>query len=117
VFEADESSEEMSAAGGEITRSFSAVESRESGEQWFQVLISLDFRSCRRKAQLLLYPSPGAEIAQPLFHRRRLNFGANKACAAMVPNTSKKSTAFFKIGGCSYDKQNCYSYGPNEGHS
>ena len=34
--EANESSEEMSAAGAENTRSFSAVEFHESGGQWFK---------------------------------------------------------------------------------
>jgi hypothetical protein len=97
VREANEPSEEMSAAGGENTRSFSAVEFHESGEQWFRVLISLDYRPCRRKARLLLYPCAVAEIAQPLFHRRRLNLVANEAfAAATVPNMSKKSVAVFK---------------------
>src|SRR5215468_3384946 len=89
--------EEVPAAGGENTRSFSAVEVHESGGQWFQVLISLDYRSRRRKARLLLYPCAGAEIAQPLFHRTRLNLVANDAfAAATVPNISKKSMAVFK---------------------
>jgi len=61
VCEADEASEEISAAGAENTRSFSAIEFHESGEKWFQVLISLDYRSCRRKARLLLYLCAGAE--------------------------------------------------------
>src|SRR5262245_40428968 len=95
--EANESSEEMSAAGGENTRSFSAVEFHESGEQWFQALISLDYQSCRRKARRLRYPCAGAEIAKPLIHRRRLNLVANEAFAtATVPNISKKSMAIFK---------------------
>src|SRR5262245_9713271 len=90
VREVNESSEEMSAACAENTQTFSAVEVRESGEQWFQVLISLDYRSCRRKARLLLYPCAGAEIAQPLFHRRRLGLIADQAfAAATVPNISK----------------------------
>ena len=89
--------EEMSAAEGENARPFSAVEFHESGEQWFQVLISLDYRSCRRKARLLLYPCAGAEIAQPPFHRRRLNLVANEAfAAATVPIISEKSMAVFK---------------------
>jgi len=97
VRKANESSEEMSAAGGENTRSFSAVEFHESGGQWFQELISLDYRSRRREARLLLYPCAGAEIAQPLFHRRRLKLVANEAfAAATVPNISKKSMAVFK---------------------
>src|SRR5215470_19348042 len=87
----------MSAAGGENTRSFSAGEFHESGGRWFQVLISLDYRSRRRKARLLLYPCAGADIAQPLFHRRRLKLVANEAfAAATVPNISKKSMAVFK---------------------
>jgi len=77
--DANESSEEMSAAGAENALSFSAVEFHESGEQWFQALISLDCRPCGRKARLLLYPCAGTEIARPSFHRRRLNFGANEA--------------------------------------
>jgi hypothetical protein len=87
----------MSAAGAENTQSFSAMRLHEPGEQWFQVLISLDYRSCRLKARLLLYPCAGAEIAQPLFHRRRLNLVANEAfAAATVPNISKKSMSVFK---------------------
>jgi hypothetical protein len=116
--EADEASEGISATGAENTRSFSSVEFHESGEQWFQVLISLDYRSCRRKARLLLYPYAGTEIAQPSSRRRRLNLVANEAFAtATVPNISKNQWLFLKIGECSYDKQNWYSDGPNEGPS
>jgi len=43
----------------------------------------------------LLYPYAGNEIAQPPFRRMRLNLGANEACAEIVPNLSKKSTAVF----------------------
>jgi len=63
--EANESSEEISAAGAENTRSFSAVEFREPGEHQFQMLISLDYPPCRQKARLLLNPYAGTEIAQP----------------------------------------------------
>jgi hypothetical protein len=95
--EAEESSEEISAAGAENTQSFSAAEFHESGEQCFQVLISLDYRSCRRKARLLLSTCEGTEIAQPSSRRRRLNLVANEAfAAARVPNISKKSMAIFK---------------------
>jgi hypothetical protein len=47
VREADESSEEISAAGAENTQSFSAAGFHELGERRFQVLISLDYLSCR----------------------------------------------------------------------
>jgi hypothetical protein len=69
----------------------------EPGEQWFQVLISLDYRSRRRKARLLLSTCEETEIAQPSSRRRRLNLVANEAlAAATVPNISKKSMAVFK---------------------
>jgi hypothetical protein len=61
------------------------------------VLISLDYQSHRQKARLLPCPCAGTEIAQPLFHRRRLNIVANETfAAAKVPNTSKESTTVFK---------------------
>ncbi|HEY9431370.1 MAG TPA: hypothetical protein VI260_07915 [Blastocatellia bacterium] len=95
--EADKASEEISAAGVENTRSFSAAEFHEPGEWQFKALISLDYTSCRQKARLLLYLCAGTEIAQPPSCRKRLNLGANEACAVvMVPNISKKSTAVFK---------------------
>jgi len=87
----------MSAAGAENTQSFSAVEFHESGEQWFQALISLDYRSCRRKARLLPYPCAGTEIARPPFHRRRLNFGANEAMRG-----GDGSEHIKEINGCFY---------------
>jgi hypothetical protein len=97
VREAEESSEGISAAGAENTQSFSAVVFHELGERQFHVLISLDYPSRTQEARLLLYPCAGTEIAQLLFQRRRLNFGANEACAAVtVPNISKKSTSVFK---------------------
>jgi hypothetical protein len=61
------------------------------------VLISLDYLSRRQKARLLLYPSAGTEIAQPPFHRRRLNIVANEMfAAAKILNLSKESTTVFK---------------------
>jgi hypothetical protein len=87
----------MSAAGAENTQSFSAVVFHELGGRQFQALISLDYPSRLQEARLLLYPCAGTEIAQPSSRRRRLNFGANEACAAAtVPNVSKKSMAVFK---------------------
>jgi HSP20 family protein len=70
----------------------------EPGGQRLQVLISLDYLSRRQEARLLLYPCAETEIAQPPSRRRRLNFGANETyAAAMVPNSSKKSTAFLRL--------------------
>jgi hypothetical protein len=89
VREAEESFEEISAAGAENTQSFSAVEFHKLNWQQFQVLISLDYPSRRQEARLLLYPCAGIEIAPPPSCRRRLNLDANEAfAAAMVPNAS-----------------------------
>jgi hypothetical protein len=95
--EAEESSEEISAAGAENIREFSAAGLHELCEWRFQVLISLDYSSRLQEARLLLYPCAETEIAQPPSRRRRLNFATMKQCgAATVPNISKKSTAVFK---------------------
>jgi hypothetical protein len=97
VREANEDSEEISAAGAENTQSFSAVEFHEPGAPEFHVLISLDYPSRRQEARLLLCPCAGTEIAQPLFHRRRLNIAVNETfAAAAVPNVSELSTTVFK---------------------
>ena len=97
VREAEESSEGISAASIENTRSFFAVELHEPVEWQFQALISLDFPSCRRKARLLLNPCAGTEITQPPSRPRRLNLDSEGArAAAMVPSVSKKSMAVYK---------------------
>jgi hypothetical protein len=54
--EAEESSEEISAAGAENTQSFSAVVFHEPGERQFQALISLDYPPRLQEARLLLCP-------------------------------------------------------------
>jgi hypothetical protein len=61
VREANEDSEEISAAGAENTQSFSAVEFHEPGAPEFHVLISLDYPSRRQEARLLLCPCAGTE--------------------------------------------------------
>jgi hypothetical protein len=76
--EAEEASEEISAAGAENTLSFSASEFRESSERHVQALISFDYPSRRLEARLLLCPCAVTEIAQPPFRRWRLNLGPDE---------------------------------------